>query len=526
MKRRYIRVVAFVIAISVLFVQVDTVSVNAVANAPIVEQGYPQIQSVGFVAEWIAGLGVSAGRLVAFAFVLTLLGFVVENGISNVWENREEYLSYLTNLKEDCTSWCAESKEWCSLKVNDFDMWLDMIAQGTLDKTSDCWQAIKDYCVDLKSRIDASDNSQGNSNVIAVENASAWLNTYLNSGVSNSVNTTTCNTVANSQDFVKETLSVWKNREFYRSECTELVTLIFSNTVYLVAINPNWKKGLDFYANCGIGCQYMDASLQVYSSDGSVGAPAFSGCYVWGGSLGDLDLSVASDNVYQIDYKIPKPWEISYWQMQTALYSFATGLVNGYDDWAIEIPKDDGITDEVVQGLTVAGGTSGVIERDGSLDNVDVVGVSGAKDDAIPIDWDNVTVEDLSQPYPYDDVKTIDLVDGVIVGTDTPIDKVVPPIDGSDTSSDRNNYTLSGLTELFPFCIPFDLVMLFQTLKADAVAPCFTWKFVYYVDGEKKVEDIVLDLSKFNKVAEIVRMMELLAFMIALTIKTRDLIRG
>lgn len=526
MKRKYMRFVAFVIAISILFVQVDVVSANAVANAPIVEQGYPQIQSVGFVAEWIAGLGVSAGRLVAFAFVLTLLGFVVENGISNAWENREEYLSYLTNLKEDFTNWCADSKEWCSLKVNDFDMWLDMVAQGTLDKSSDCWQAIKDYCVDLKARIDAVNSSSGSSDVVTVENADAWLNTYINSGVSSNLNTLTCNTVAQSQSFVQETLSVWNDLAFYRSECTELVTLVFNNVVYLVAVNPNWEKGLDFYSNCAIACEYMDSPQQVYSADGSVGVPAFCGSYVWQGSLSNLDLNVSTDNVYRIDYTIAKPYEISYWQMQTALYSFATGLVNGYDDWAIEIPKDDGITDEVAQGLTVAGGTSGVIERDGSLDSVDVVGVSGAKDDAVPIDWDNVSVEDLSNPYPYDDIKTVDLVDGVIVGTDTPIDEVVPPTDGTDTSTDRNNYTLSGLTELFPFCIPFDLVMLFQVLKADAKAPCFTWKFVYYTDGEKHTEDIVIDFSKFNTVAEVLRMMELLAFMIALTVKTRDLIRG
>lgn len=522
MKRKYMRLVAFVIAISILFVQVDTVSANAVANAPIVEQGYPQIQSVGFVAEWIAGLGVSAGRLVAFAFVLTLLGFVVENGISNAWENREEYLSYLTNLKEDFTNWCADSKEWCSLKVNDIDMWLDMVAQGTLDKSSDCWQAIKDYCVDLKTRIDNANSSVDDSDVIKVEGVDEWLDAQLSSGIPCNSRTVRGDQLTQSLEY-KELVN-W-GQGFYISEKTQLVSFKFTNDNILLALNPAWEASMrdDFLSNCGFAADISDWGLSVFDYGGKEGVPAFCGRRVWG--YGAYE-AITDENVttYELDYELS--WNLSEYLYAPVLLSLATGLLNGYEDWAIEIPKDDGVAEDVAQGLTVAGGTSGVIERDGTLDNVDVVGVSGVNDNVVPIDWDKVAVGDLSNPYPYDKIKTVDLVEGVIVGTDIPIDKVVPPIDGSESSPDRDSYTLSGLTELFPFCIPFDLVMLFQTLKADAVAPCFKWKFVYYVDGEKKTQDIVLDLSKFDTVAEILRMMELLAFMIALTIKTRDLIRG
>lgn len=520
MKRKCIRAVALIIAISVLFVQVDAVSANAVVNAPCVEQGYPQIQGMGFVAEWVAGLGVSAGRLVAFAFVLTLLGFVVENGISNAWENREEYLSYLTNLKEDFTSWCAESKEWCSIKANDFDMWLDMVAQGTLDKSSDCWQAIKDYCVDLKTRIDNLNKPVTSSEVIKVDGAEEWFLAQTNITHPVSSKTVSSTNYTDAPQIVTANLKNW-GREVYYGSNTKLVSFKFADSAnILIAINADWSTD-GCYPYGGVNGLYNFVTY--YSNSNIKGFPAFAGGRLW---TMYKSSPIMDDKVltFQFDCNLPSPYYDDV--VIPALCSFASGYLNGYKDWDIEIPKDDGIAEDVAQGLTVAGGTSGVIERDGSLDNLDVVGVSGVKDDVVPIDWDNVSVEDLSNPYPYDDVKTVDLVDGVIVGTDTPIDEVVPPIDGSDTSSDRNNYTLSGLTELFPFCIPFDMVMLFQTLKADAVAPCFNWKFVYYVDGEKKTEDIVLDLSKFNKVAEILRMMELLAFMIALTIKTRDLIRG
>lgn len=514
------RVVALIIAISVLLVQVDAVSANAVVNAPRVEQGYPQIQSIGFVGEWVASLGISAGRLVAFAFVLTLLGFVVENGISNAWENREEYLSYLTNLKEDFMNWCADSKEWCSLKVNDFDLWLDMVAQGTLDKSSDCWQAIKDYCVDLKARIDNANKPVPSTDVIKVDGAEEWFLAQTNITHPVSSKTVSSTNYTDAPQIVTANLKNW-GREVYYGSNTELVSFKFADSAnILIAINADWSTD-GCYPYAGVNGLYNFVTY--YSNSNIKGFPAFAGGRLW---TMYKSSPIMDDKVltFQFDCSLPSPYYDD--AVIPALCSFATGYLNGYEDWTIEIPKDDGITDEVAQGLTVAGGTSGVIERDGTLDNVDVVGVSGAKDDAVPIDWDKVSVEDLSNPYPYDDVKTVDLVDGVIVGTDTPIEEVVPPSDGSDTSSERSKYTLAGLTELFPFCIPFDLVMLFQVLKADAEAPCFTWKFVYYTDGEKHTEDIIIDLSKFNKVAEILRMMELLAFMIALTIKTRDLIRG
>ena len=520
MKRKYMRIVAFVIAISILFVQVDTASANAIVNAPVVTQEYPQVQNVGFVAEWIGSLGINAGRLVAFAFVLTLLGFVVENGISTAWENREEYLSYLTNLKSDFENWCAESSEWCHVKSNEFELWLDMIAQGTLDKSSDCWQAIKDYCVDLKARIDNLNKPVASSEVIKVDGAEEWF--VAQTKVTHSVSTKTVSSTnyTDVPQIVSANLKNWGLEVHYGSN-TKLVSFKFADSAnILIAINADWSTDGQYpYA----GANGLYNFVTYYSNSNAEGFPSFAGGRLWT----IYKSSPVTDGkviTFQFDCNLPSPYYDS--TVVPVLCSFASGYLNGYDDWAIEIPKDDGITDEVAQGLTVAGGTSGIIERDGSLDNVDVVGVSGAKDDVVPIDWDNVSVEDLSEPYPYDDVKAVDLVDGVIVGTDTPIDEVVPPTDGSDTSSDRDKYTLSGLTELFPFCIPFDLVMLFQTLKAEAVAPCFTYKFVYYIDGKKKTEDIVLDLSKFNTVAEVLRMMELLAFMIALTIKTRDLIRG
>lgn len=99
--------------------------------------------------------------------------------------------------------------------------------------------------------------------------------------------------------------------------------------------------------------------------------------------------------------------------------------------------------------------------------------------------------------------------------TDTP---------ANDISQEPGDYTVTGLSSVFPFCIPFDIYSFFSCLAADPVAPSFEWRF--YVPGICD-ETIVLDLSQFDTVAQIVRTMELLAFIVGLAFVTRDkMIKG
>lgn len=95
----------------------------------------------------------------------------------------------------------------------------------------------------------------------------------------------------------------------------------------------------------------------------------------------------------------------------------------------------------------------------------------------------------------------------------------------SDTiSQEVNDYQVDGLMSVFPFCIPFDIYNFFDCLAAEPVAPSFEWRF--YVPGICD-ETIELDLSDFDTVAQIVRTMELLAFIVGLAFVTRDkMIKG
>lgn len=91
-------------------------------------------------------------------------------------------------------------------------------------------------------------------------------------------------------------------------------------------------------------------------------------------------------------------------------------------------------------------------------------------------------------------------------------------------SQDATNYETPGLQSVFPFCIPFDIYNFFNCLAAEPVAPSFEWRF--FVPGICD-ETIDLDLSQFDTVAQIVRTMELLAFIVGLAFVTRDkMIKG
>lgn len=93
---------------------------------------------------------------------------------------------------------------------------------------------------------------------------------------------------------------------------------------------------------------------------------------------------------------------------------------------------------------------------------------------------------------------------------------------GSDffiPSGDITMYSLD-LTELFPFCIPFDIFDLLSALKADPVAPVFELE----LDLGVTKAPITVDLSGWSDLASIVRILEVGLFCLGLALGTKELI--
>lgn len=85
--------------------------------------------------------------------------------------------------------------------------------------------------------------------------------------------------------------------------------------------------------------------------------------------------------------------------------------------------------------------------------------------------------------------------------------------------TDIPSYTLD-LTDIFPFCIPFDIYEFLSILAAEPEAPVFHWKVpVPQLGTEYEVE---VDLSPWDNVAKLFRTLELLAFIVGLAMMTRD----
>ena len=92
----------------------------------------------------------------------------------------------------------------------------------------------------------------------------------------------------------------------------------------------------------------------------------------------------------------------------------------------------------------------------------------------------------------------------------------------------------ADLKEIFPFCIPFDLIHLLKVFEADAEAPVFEFPLDIELDnpwtGEKVVDyhhTFKLDMSDYEPVVKILRIFQVVFFIIALMLITRQqMIKG
>lgn len=84
-----------------------------------------------------------------------------------------------------------------------------------------------------------------------------------------------------------------------------------------------------------------------------------------------------------------------------------------------------------------------------------------------------------------------------------------------------DSYSLD-LTSFFPFCLPWDIHRGLSLLVADPVAPSINWTVPLPGGG---TYTLALDLSDYDAVAQVARTMELLAFVVALAVATKKLIK-
>lgn len=102
----------------------------------------------------------------------------------------------------------------------------------------------------------------------------------------------------------------------------------------------------------------------------------------------------------------------------------------------------------------------------------------------------------------------------------------IKPFAPSAPAGSNSEYTLPGLDELFPFCVPFDVYRLISYLKAEPKAPKFKWNVPTLVKGKIKKNEFEVDFSKYDDIAKTCRTLEFIAFCLGFVLIVRKLIRG
>lgn len=100
-----------------------------------------------------------------------------------------------------------------------------------------------------------------------------------------------------------------------------------------------------------------------------------------------------------------------------------------------------------------------------------------------------------------------------------------PDSGNTGADDDRESFT-ADLKELFPFCIPFDLIHALKILSADPETPYFEIPVKIHSFGIDVDYTFVLDFQQFDMIAKALRTAETLGFIVLLIWVTRDLIKG
>lgn len=477
-----------------------------------------RFKSYAIVTEIIAGGAAIAGGL-AIGYLLHMLGVTAAD--KAVYKSKETVIDWANEQVAKYKKWNAANKD--AYKSDDLDKefgaWTTKLKQGTLDKSSAVWSDFKNYISGSYYKA-----SLPNERL----NIAAGANAHYYSRIS--------------ADSEKE-LSLELSFDDPLPE-QALFTYISKNGFLTYGLVYKWTKNAGrgcirkFYAKTG-----EDVSVKTYNvTKGAAYEPDNKMYYCYITSFGDS----RSDREY-ID-KIYKP------------NFLGSGL--DFDEASIKaksLPLTEGYSAGTVDG-TLTGGISDVYNKSNVLDNVDIVGgvdaptavgavsvpiawpvnedtlvdtLGGVKDGSIP--WDKTlsnvgtAAVDVAGDKTYvignEGVTTKEYVYAKDKANAKDEEITVPDVVAP--SANLGAYTIAGLEKMFPFCLPFDLIDFIKVLDAPAEAPKFTIPFKYPTRSGTATYDIVIDLSSFNSVAELLRDMECLAFIVGLIMITRSrMIRG
>lgn len=128
----------------------------------------------------------------------------------------------------------------------------------------------------------------------------------------------------------------------------------------------------------------------------------------------------------------------------------------------------------------------------------------------------SATVDDIASGILADTAANDLSVSVEITDSDTPTIPVDP-----DDPINPDEMGVTGLSDVFPFCIPFDIIAAVDLLRATPETPVITIPFrIPSIDFRY---DVVIDFDQWEPVIQVFRTMELLAFIVGLALVTRQI---
>ncbi|MCM1578136.1 MAG: hypothetical protein NC078_04975 [Ruminococcus sp.] len=283
---------------------------------------------------------------------------------------------------------------------------------------------------------------------------------------------------------------------------------------------------VNFYENADDDVPFYSRFLSTYSNPGNeypVPYWNFNNLYVKDGYL------------YFSYSKVGYDWRGRY-VVDSSSKAYLSASVTSKLDGDVSADKVTPIEDLIapVVGSAIIGGITYDLNPDGTVD-VDGVGYTVNPDGSITIDGQKYYPQ--INPAAYDDTALRNLLDEILDRLDDIEDELKFEDDIADelefpaVSYDglMSEFLLdSRITQVFPFCLPFDFVRGVKLFSAEPETPVFKYSFKIPSIGAYKGDtvEIVIDFSPFEKLSVICRWVSTIAFMFTLIMITPKIVKG
>lgn len=420
--------------------------------------------------EWLGG---ALAFEEALKWTLALLGITATAGMTDAYWDQygDEFTEYA--IENGATQ--TEVAEW-QLKL----------CEGVLDKASSVWDSFKTWASSLVS---GSSGSDGSINIglydgITFGECLPVINNYFGTNFS----------ISSSNSYYNEpvyTILINSNNPKFCFVFVQNETInLFHYTTYV--FTPNNDSCKYYYGN-----EALSYSLANIGSRNGIGSPPF---YLWG------NYNVISDDITYI------PILSSSNVGDSNFDSAFTSDISTTDVISSVLP--DETDDEVALPMPGVSDSDNIASKDAYDEIIDAI-----NDGTITHEQGLERIQEILKVIVYDTVT----------------DDILPIQEDPDTGENKNKedainenknnmgFTLAGLENVFPFCIPFDIYAFMTLLVAEPEAPEVDFP-IKSINGE--VEEIHIDLAPFDSVAVVVRYIFDFLFIIGLGILTRSLIGG